>query len=243
MKSISMAVMTTVLACSSTILAQPKPNMRQLADQYTDALARYAAPTCQNAASLRKIASQMPANLSQQLNDRADEHASKAQKRLIEAIADGERIDAKYVAGLDDPAGDELLKTYPTKARAAIAELTTCLEENAKSKVFIAKIKGDIDAKEKEIASLLAAETKCRATPSCMAGRMVEGICDAIAARKALAYELARERANAAGVVNLRTLHDTGDEIAEADREIKESKAEYQKATKKMFSNSLCKTK
>ena len=236
MKTMSIVAGLLLLACSSTVLAQPKPNRLQLADQVSNRL------MAERAERDRKAELDRKADLAEQARKAENWRAEVTRKatidRLMNAISSGTKVDAEYVANIEgDPAADRLVSSYTNTSHSALDELKKIkIDEKALSDATQL-----VDTIEKNIARLVGEETKCRAKPMCMAGRMVLYICDNINTRKVLTYELARERANAAGVVDLRTLHNTGEQITDMNREIKESKAAYQKLAKKAFADSLCK--
>lgn len=94
------------------------------------------------------------------------------------------------------------------------------------------------------VEELLADESKCRASPECMAKRVIDGtgpeMCPIIADRNEALRQIAAERANPAGVVNLATLHDLGERVQIDNSNIAKLKAEYARAAKRPFNEGSC---
>ncbi len=91
----------------------------------------------------------------------------------------------------------------------------------------------------KRVNAALKIEDACEAADACMAGR----VCEAIATRADLDAQIRRERANPGGVVNLKLLHDLGEQAQAADDVIAARKKRFATARKKPFSAAMCKAR
>lgn len=69
----------------------------------------------------------------------------------------------------------------------------------------------------------------------------VDTLCEATAARIDLKAQIAREKANPSGVVDLRRLHDLGERLQSAEDALRDSGAAYSKGVGKPFSADVCK--
>ena len=96
----------------------------------------------------------------------------------------------------------------------------------------------------------VAEERKCRATPACMrqrkmdieraeAAEVVEQLCPIIADRREAFQQIAAEKQNPGGVVNLVTLHDLGERIQVDDSNIAKLKSQYTAVAHRPF-NGAC---
>ncbi len=84
-------------------------------------------------------------------------------------------------------------------------------------------------------------ELACRASAPCMTARIVAYTCPHVALRRTYLKQIATEKANPAGVVNLANLHDWGASVQVEDAAIAAGKAEMIRWTKKPFSEASCK--
>lgn len=84
-------------------------------------------------------------------------------------------------------------------------------------------------------------ERACRASDDCMAKRYAQPLCSALELKRNTAKEMARERANPSGVVNLTALNDLGRQSQDAEESIAEARKEYASKTKKPFDEKMCK--
>lgn len=149
-----------------------------------------------------------------------------------------------------DPCGDQVTMPLFYAAPRVPAKDIEDLDE-AEAKVEAARKRlGELqcgertDRTQKHLDNALAriqTERACRASEECMAKRYAAPICDAIDAKRWAAKEMARERANPSGTVNLRALNDLGRQMQDADDIIADAKAEYARKTKTPFSERLCK--
>lgn len=132
---------------------------------------------------------------------------------------------------MDDPS--MALEDIP-KTKALVDDLR-CYDAGA-----AAKAQADVDvwatAREKAVAD----EKTCRVAPACMGARVAAPLCAAIVGRRGALQDIARERANPAGVVNLSVLHDLGQQIQDDDATIADLKAKYTATTHKPFSEASC---
>jgi len=116
----------------------------------------------------------------------------------------------------------------------AIAKLRKCDPARAD------RLAPDIDTWIAQVARAIDDEEACRKTPSCMAPRLVEPICEAISDRRFARKAITTERQNPAGVIDLRALHDFGQEIQNDDATIADLKTQYRALTHKSFNESRC---
>jgi hypothetical protein len=84
------------------------------------------------------------------------------------------------------------------------------------------------------------AEKVCRTSTECLADRAAKPLCEALSEKKGHQADLAKEKANPAGVVNLAYLHDIGQALQDDDDRIAEAKRAYSAATKLPFRESRC---
>jgi hypothetical protein len=104
----------------------------------------------------------------------------------------------------------------------------------------LAQVRTDVDAWAAKVEQEVAKERACRADGECMAVRASKPLCEALRDKRGHQEDLAKERANPAGVVNLTYLHDLGQAIQDADERIAQARRDYAKATKKPFSEARC---
>lgn len=83
------------------------------------------------------------------------------------------------------------------------------------------------------LAQLTQKETACRNTPDCLGGRALTVACAWDATSVEIKKGIAKERANPGGVVDLRKLHDWGEQSQNADDQAKTMRAYYKSVTKK----------
>lgn len=106
-----------------------------------------------------------------------------------------------------------------------------------------ATLRANVDQWAADVAKQIAAEETCRKSPECLGARLAKPLCETIEERRQLEKDLARERANPAGVVNLNYLHQLGSAMQDADRKIADLKKDYAVTTKRPFSDAACKKK
>jgi hypothetical protein len=87
-----------------------------------------------------------------------------------------------------------------------------------------------LDAAQR-VEAALKVETECESTDKCMGGR----VCEAVAHRDELRRQIAQERANPGGVVNLKLLHDLGEGVQGDEQLIAARKKRFLAARKKAF--------
>lgn len=101
---------------------------------------------------------------------------------------------------------------------------------------LIAKARSLADRIEHDI----AAETACRASARCLDERAAATACSALADKRALVDDMARERSNPSGVVDLVTLHELGADIQVKEGIYAAAVADFRAQRHKPFSESLC---
>ena len=161
----------------------------------------------------------------------------------------------------DDPLPK--LREDTNKVRAVVAVARQCIQpmdawkiQNPRGTWLGAASEADIErhyADAEGWAARLDAEIDrtqtCVLTPGCMAARaaadvkeVLEPVCALIAQRAKDVRDLAREKANPSGVVDLKLLHTIGEEIQWIDNEeMPARKARYTAEAHKPFNASLCK--
>jgi hypothetical protein len=110
-------------------------------------------------------------------------------------------------------------------------------QESAKTEAWIRAVNAAIDT-----------ETKCRATPQCLADRArakavadaLASVCGTIDTRARAAQDMTRERANPSGVVDLKRLHDLGQVIQALDAQLPGLKAQYATVAHRPFAATMC---
>lgn len=97
-----------------------------------------------------------------------------------------------------------------------------------------------VSARNTEIKVLLDAETACRSSAPCLGGRAASQLCQLIPNRAAAAADIAKERANPGGVVDLQKLHDLGQNVQDFDAAIAKWKTSYASLLHKPFTMAAC---
>jgi hypothetical protein len=82
----------------------------------------------------------------------------------------------------------------------------------------------------------LTTEATCRASDGCIG----EWVCLAIDDKRQAQKDMARERSNPSGVVDLRVLHELGERIQSDDQEIARRKGWFQQWRQKPFTERIC---
>jgi len=197
--------------------------------------------TCEDAALVDATIAQVPGDVPQAERDeivarfrekarkRRDEHLQQIKGRIESAMR--RRVNLTEAAD-------------PESARAPVQEVQRLVAEaacpNEGRLDLLAELAGRVEAWAAATEKGIQEEKACRATPSCIGGRVAKPLCEAIQRRKDLAADIARERANPAGVVNLTYLNQLGREVQDTDDEIANLKKDYASAAKKPFSESVC---
>jgi hypothetical protein len=182
---------------------------------------------------------------------RREAHAIALRQVIAAFKVDDDAWRAGLVAG-------EPIQPPPSTAhvRAAIESFRPCGADIASQ---AAKAVDDVEAQDK---AAIADETKCRATPSCDAPRVAAraaaeaaraaaalaartaqlsaAICTDLSEIRGARQEIARERSNPGGVVDLEHLHNMGEVVLWRTDDLKASKAEYAKLTHTPFNEASC---
>jgi hypothetical protein len=130
----------------------------------------------------------------------------------------------------------------PNDARGAIGRMKSqmklyhCYDEDAAKELDPCVEKWVTDT-----GSAIDEEIKCRASDECRARRIAASICATIADKREAQQQMATERRNPGGVVDLQVLHDLGERIQIDDGNITKLRADYAGLAKKTFSEALCK--
>ncbi len=102
----------------------------------------------------------------------------------------------------------------------------------------------DIDAWVAKREKPITEEETCRATPKCIADRserrIALDICRNIDVRKGAYADIAQERSNPSGVVDLNRLHGLGETIQEADSKLATLRKDYARVIHKSFNEAIC---
>ena len=160
-----------------------------------------------------------------------------AEKQLAEAILYRQLRDAK------DPEffiklSDADLAAYPAKIRAEDAQVAAIDRD-------LGVAVPDTSQTEALTASLVQKEQACRQDKKCLTNRqaavLAQQICFAYAQGLQGRAEIRRERANPSGVVDLESLHDSGELVQNSDEQVAAGKAAYAKLTGRPFSTASCK--
>jgi hypothetical protein len=122
------------------------------------------------------------------------------------------------------------IRQHLAEGRAILAAMDACYKWSGKDQFerWAMKTEGDMDS-----------EMKCRASVVCEAERIAGPLCDAIQDRDDAQRQMAAERRNPSGVVNLATLHDLGERIQIDDATIGNLKARYASKVHRAF-NGVC---
>lgn len=126
----------------------------------------------------------------------------------------------------------------------AIAELRTIIAklralEPSRTEV-VDEIGRQVDGFEKDFLGALSSEEKCRSTPACVGARIAINFCNDVHDRKVALQEIATEKANPGGVVDLRRLHSLGERIQADDAAIANERAAYLKSVKRPLTEAAC---
>jgi hypothetical protein len=100
-------------------------------------------------------------------------------------------------------------------------------------------LEGRVNGWASALESAIAEELKCRTSVECMAGRVASQICATMADRQEAQRQIAAEKKNAGGGVNLVTLHDLGERIQIDSDNIGNLKTQYASMVHRPF-NGLC---
>lgn len=136
------------------------------------------------------------------------------------------------VAHRADP-GAEFRKDE-AEARQILRNLTGCDEALA------ARLLPEVDAWASRWTQAIAEEEACRASPQCRADRIAVPLCEAVLEKQNALADIARERRNPAGVVDLTWLHDLGERVEEHDETIRELRPKYEALAHHPFNPRAC---
>jgi hypothetical protein len=129
----------------------------------------------------------------------------------------------------------------PAQAREDIPKTRALLEDlHCYDAAAADKLRADVDAWASAREKAISDEETCRATPACMGARVAVPLCEAIATRRGAMQDIARQRANRAGAVNLALVHDLRQQVQEDDATITELRAKYLATTHKGFDDASC---
>jgi hypothetical protein len=89
----------------------------------------------------------------------------------------------------------------------------------------------------------ITAEESCRASTECMDVRAAQAICQTIDDRRQAGKDMAREKQNPSGYVNMTALHDLGSQIQDDDEKLPQMKKEFAASQHHPFNERLCQQK
>jgi N-methylhydantoinase A/oxoprolinase/acetone carboxylase beta subunit len=163
---------------------------------------------------------------------RRDEHRQQTASRVESLV--NRRVD---MAGIGDP---DDARVPVAEARRLLAEVQCAHAEPAAAAASIAQLSARVDEWSAATDRSIQEEKACRASPECMGGRAAKPVCEALERRKGWLADIARERRNPAGVVNLSYLNELGRNVQDTDEEIATKKRAYATAAKKPFTEAVC---
>jgi hypothetical protein len=201
--------------------------------------------SCADIASLRAIAGEVVPSVARAYLDEADrrEKRQAAQIKAVtaELFAKANGWTVEFFSEGDTPDGARGDIEGTETPRVAIPAVKERLERaRCYSDTEVTRADAVLDKLSALMESAIADEAKCRATPSCMGARIAVNVCGWIASRKDALREIASEKANPGGVVDLVKLHDLGQSVQALDGRIGAGKADYVRATHKTFSETAC---
>lgn len=197
--------------------------------------------SCSDVAELQRIASTVSPETAALYKVGIDARREKGLASLKASFgAFGDGWGRAYFAEAENPDGSSSDGVTPSP-KQTIATMRARLQAGrCYDEAFASKALALLDQTEGVVDRMIADETKCRATPTCIAPRIATKTCAILDARRSIAADLANEKKNPSGVVDLRLLHALGAQLQAADADAKASKAAYAKAAGKPFSEASC---
>lgn len=162
------------------------------------------------------------------------------QTRLIIEFERAKQWTRAYFAAGDTPDGarNDLAAPTPRESFATMRSFIDqlrCYEPDAANEMA----KG-VDGLAATTETMIADETKCRATPACVGPRMAANLCQWIADRRSALHDIETERKNPGGVVDVVKLHDLGETVQALGGQIASGKTQYAKTMGKPFTDAAC---
>lgn len=200
--------------------------------------------SCADIAELERRASTVGPKTAIRYHDEAarrrDTQVQAIKTRLVVEFERAKQWTRAYFAAGDTPDGarSDLAAPTPRESFATMRSLIDqlrCYEPDAASEMA----KG-VDGLAANTETMIADETKCRATPACIGPRMAANLCQWIADRRSAAHDIQTEKKNPAGVVDLVKLHDLGEAVQTLDAQIASGKAQFAKTMSKPFTEAAC---
>jgi hypothetical protein len=233
MKPISLRILCTVVfvsACPGSSKADSAQTRKDEELQYLKDQRRFGS-SCADLAELEKAASTVHPPVTIWYQKVIDARRSSQVRELTKKIQ----------SGMDTPPQLEQMDS-PSDARTSVVEPMTALvtELRCDAPDAAAKLQPAIDGWMAGIEKQIADEEKCRKTPKCMADRIAVPLCGTIADRRDATQQLAKEKGNPSGVVDLSVLHDLGQRIQEDNAAIADLKKQYASITHRAFNETLC---
>ncbi len=192
-------------------------------------------------------------------NPQEEQKAFYAQQNELRAQHDAARTAAGVVAAKEknerlDKQDQERKAAYENVAAQRKAEAAAAREANERTQNeiaaqhtqqnkdrYLAKREAQ-EAKEAEEQAAVDAEiAQCRANPKCTWERVSAPLCEALANKRAYQQDMAKERANPSGIVNIKYLHDLGAEIQLCDANITMFRKDYSEQMHRNFNEGSCK--
>ena len=186
-----------------------------------------------------------PARLRRQYEDEIGRRRVRGRKGAANRLAADivgarDRFTADYFATQAKPSDEELQSSIATLNGEADA--SACYDDESDGGASLVQNAHNAVADfASNAGALFVAEKQCRATPACMGARIAVLICDELGQRRALVQQIATEKANPSGVVNLATLHDLGTSIQSLDAMLADARAAYVKWVHKPLNERACK--
>jgi hypothetical protein len=183
------------------------------------------ADSCTDLAELEKAASAAKKpNVASRYRATISERRASSVRKIVQSLEWRTGRAPKVEVGRDEIAA----------ARKSVEDLR-CFDEDA-----AIKAKATVDAWATGVEKAVADEDACQASAACMGARAAVPVCNAIRDRRTYVNEIAQERRNPGGVVDLNALHDLGQRIQDIDAGLPGLKADYKAAAHKPFGEALC---
>lgn len=171
--------------------------------------------------------------LTTQLLEMASKRRTERTRMVSGQVTNAMQRRQQVLAELDDP---EVALAPAAEVRTMLENLRCYQPEPTDASV---KLAADVEVWTATMRRAVENEKQCRATPRCMDERAAKPVCDAIEMRRSAVQDIARERSNPGGAVDLHFLHQLGQNIQDADAQLPGLRAEYKAIRKKPLSDEL----
>ncbi len=180
------------------------------------------------------LKSDMEGRLAAQFKDSIAKRRAERARMVSAQASNAMQMNHPSMPDLDDP---ESALTAVANVRSMLGDLR-CYQPEPKD--ASTRLAADVESWAVTVQKSVDDEKRCRATPRCLDERAAAPICQQIEMRRSAVQDIARERSNPGGAVDLHFLHQLGQNIQEADAQLPSLKAEYRAARKKPFADELC---